>query len=400
MPPSMGTGGRLYGRESYRPLRIILQMLTLQAVFYASAACACFVAASVSAVAWSPLLLLDAAHATVFTPAGWVSICGLFAAAFATAAALPPVVERAKKAVDFTFTVFFVHGALCAAAAGALPLNATWWLSTAVAFVVAAALGEYLCVRREMSEISVDDILRRRKPAAPSGAGVGASAAAAVSVAAGESRAIGSAAPLPPLLKIVTTDDDGACGSSGVGGAMGSGGAASVGGASLGGSGGGGGGAGGAVPSDGATARGMPSFSPADSPSSVFTSSWLRTVGPDGGSVAARGPFGSIVWSATPQKAGRGGSGSGDSVAFDSLQTATVGLTRRATAAGPLLDAGKGGVIGGGGGGGGGGELAGDATAAAAREEAPFLTPRGKSKARTGWGAFGGVLDALGLVGD
>ena len=230
-------------------------MLTMQVVFYISAVCACLVASAVSSVAWTPHLLLDAAQATVFTPAGWVSICGLFAAAFATAAALPPVVERAKKAVDFTFTVFFVHGALCAASAGAVPLNATWWLSTTVAFVVAAALGEYLCVRREMSEISVDDILRRRKPAASLNAagGGGASAAGAEG---GSIRAISAAAPPPPLLSIITTDDDvrerGADGVGGVGVVLGSvgggggggGGGTGIGGTSGGGSGGGGGGGG------------------------------------------------------------------------------------------------------------------------------------------------------------
>lgn len=78
----------------------------------------------------------------------------------AMAVALAVVVERAKKSLDFSFTVYFLHVAICSIF-GAFPVNATWWLTHVVAFILSSALGEWLCLKKEMQEISVDDILGR-----------------------------------------------------------------------------------------------------------------------------------------------------------------------------------------------------------------------------------------------
>jgi membrane-bound acyltransferase YfiQ involved in biofilm formation len=97
----------------------------------------------------------------VFSTLGWVAIAGMVFTAFATAGMLAVVVERVKKCMDFTFTVYFLHVLLSWALTGAFPTSGVWWLVLVLSFIITAALGEYLCLQREMQEISVEDIMRR-----------------------------------------------------------------------------------------------------------------------------------------------------------------------------------------------------------------------------------------------
>lgn len=103
--------------------------------------------------------MLDPDAFTVFTSLGWCLIAALFASAVASAAFLALVVGRMKKSLDFAFTVYFLH-VVCVSSTYAFPQNTTWWLCNTVCFVITAGLGEYLCLRKELQDISVDDILR------------------------------------------------------------------------------------------------------------------------------------------------------------------------------------------------------------------------------------------------
>lgn len=115
-------------------------------------------------------------------------------AALAAAVCMVVVVQRAKKTLDFAFTLYFVHTLLCWAV-DTFPTNATWWMVHVLAFIITAALGEYLCMRRELEDINIDDLLaNRRKRTVPRGAaahrlaaadsGDGAATAAAATAAA------------------------------------------------------------------------------------------------------------------------------------------------------------------------------------------------------------------------
>ncbi len=62
------------------------------------------------------------------------------------------IVEKSKKCVDFTFTLFFIHTVVCTFYES-FPLNWEWWLVQVLAGVLMASLGEYLCAQKEMEEI-------------------------------------------------------------------------------------------------------------------------------------------------------------------------------------------------------------------------------------------------------
>ena len=90
---------------------------------------------------------------------GWVCVLASLLAASLGACALVAVVERAKKCLDFAFTVYAFHFTICWLYGG-FPDRWEWWVVEGVDLAVMAVLGEFLCMRRELSEIWVSDFLR------------------------------------------------------------------------------------------------------------------------------------------------------------------------------------------------------------------------------------------------
>ena len=90
---------------------------------------------------------------------GWVCVLASLLAASLGSVALVAVVERAKKCLDFAFTVYAFHFTICWMYGG-FPDRWEWWVVEGVDLAVMAVLGEFLCMRRELSEIWVSDFLR------------------------------------------------------------------------------------------------------------------------------------------------------------------------------------------------------------------------------------------------
>lgn len=140
----------------------------------------------------------------VFTTIGWVTVMSLVATSLATAAWLALVVERVKKSLDFAFTVYFVHAAVTCVHGGGegagwgVPRSGTWWLLLVLCFIITAALGEYLCLRREMQDISVDEIVsnNRKRMAAANAGGAGAAGGGAAGALGGAGAPGGAASSI------------------------------------------------------------------------------------------------------------------------------------------------------------------------------------------------------------
>jgi hypothetical protein len=78
------------------------------------------------------------------------------------------VVERLKKCLDFTFTLYFVHIIICTLYEG-FPVEWGFWMSNTVSFLIMVFLGEYLCSRLEMENIPL------YVPSTPSSSSTGSS---------------------------------------------------------------------------------------------------------------------------------------------------------------------------------------------------------------------------------
>lgn len=64
------------------------------------------------------------------------------------------LIERAKKCLDFSATLFIIHLFICIIYGG-WPSSITWWVVNGTGLAVTALLGEYLCIRRELREIPI-----------------------------------------------------------------------------------------------------------------------------------------------------------------------------------------------------------------------------------------------------
>ena len=64
------------------------------------------------------------------------------------------LIERAKKCLDFSVTLFVIHLFICIVYGG-WPSSLTWWVVNGTGVAVMALLGEYLCIRRELREIPI-----------------------------------------------------------------------------------------------------------------------------------------------------------------------------------------------------------------------------------------------------
>jgi len=70
------------------------------------------------------------------------------------AALLVLVVEKSKRCLDFTVTLFVLHLLLTTVAGGAgFPTTWDWWIVNVLGLIIMVCLGEYLCSRRELADI-------------------------------------------------------------------------------------------------------------------------------------------------------------------------------------------------------------------------------------------------------
>ena len=162
MPPR----GRLYGREAFAPGKICSQIALLQLLHTGTLSLLTFAGCALVGAPWSLAVILSTHYCSVTTRLGWIVISASILTALATAWYVSIIVGRLKKSVDFCFTNTFLFVVAVWARNAAFPASATWWVVTVLSFIVTAVLAEFLCVRREMLDISVSDIPAAR-PAAP-----------------------------------------------------------------------------------------------------------------------------------------------------------------------------------------------------------------------------------------
>eukprot|EP00946_MAST-07B_sp_MAST-7B-sp1_P002179 g2179.t1 len=143
----------LYGRDVWDPRLILAQMAVMQCTHYLVMGVFYGIFNIVFGTRLSLALFFSWEALSIASTRGWMVIVTNVAAAIAGAAALPIVVERAKKCWDFAFTVYFIHWMSCVCFDG-FPSSWTWWLTTLLCIVIMSVGGEQLCMRVEMADIT------------------------------------------------------------------------------------------------------------------------------------------------------------------------------------------------------------------------------------------------------
>ena len=88
-------------------------------------------------------------HASFF-----VSLCNSFPFVWHSSRAvlMAIIVEKSKKCLDFSVTLFFIHLSACVIYNG-IPGTWDWWIIHILGTILMVLLGEYLCSRRELDDI-------------------------------------------------------------------------------------------------------------------------------------------------------------------------------------------------------------------------------------------------------
>ncbi|EWM27958.1 hypothetical protein NSK_001392 [Nannochloropsis salina CCMP1776] len=140
------------GAPDFDPKMIIYQIIALQCLYY-------LVEGGIL-MGFNLVFGLDVSLAQIFTPRGLeiesaeglLNVLALLLSFVAGSVLLCVVVERAKKCLDFTVTLFFFHLLACAFYES-FPATLLWWLCHLVGVSIMTLLGEHLCARSELRDI-------------------------------------------------------------------------------------------------------------------------------------------------------------------------------------------------------------------------------------------------------
>jgi len=153
----------MYYVQGFDPALIISQIVSMQALLYMHLGLWLCVLTALGGSEVSSLSLgnfFSSSAMSISFAGGWIAIIACFLNALAGAFFLCLVVERAKKCLDFTATVYILH-LMATVGFGGFPTSAAWWITEGLAFGLMVVLGEWLCARREMRDISLPTVNTR-----------------------------------------------------------------------------------------------------------------------------------------------------------------------------------------------------------------------------------------------
>jgi len=136
----------------FLPTLIVLQIVSVQCFYYLAMGTVWGVCHIVFGYPMSLDHFFTDKHINFVTISGWLESFNTMACAVSGAYLLSLIVERSKKCVDFTFTVFFIHIVSCTFYYQ-FPLVWEWWLIQVVSSVLMATIGEYWCSIQELKDI-------------------------------------------------------------------------------------------------------------------------------------------------------------------------------------------------------------------------------------------------------
>lgn len=98
--------------------------------------------------------IFTAKHLSVWTSEGRLDAITIIVSSLIGSFLLAIIVEKSKKCLDFSITLFFLHCIICGFGFGPEVFSsADFWIVHLLGLILMVVLGEYLCSRRELMEI-------------------------------------------------------------------------------------------------------------------------------------------------------------------------------------------------------------------------------------------------------
>ena len=134
------------------PRTTVIQMVSLQCFFYVCMTTLLVFFRVLLGTRASLERLFEARYCTVSTGDGLAVIVTYLLSGVVGAGMLVPIVEKAKRCLDFVCSVFIIHLLICSIYAG-WPWNVSWWGANFLSMLIMVVGGEYLCAVNELREI-------------------------------------------------------------------------------------------------------------------------------------------------------------------------------------------------------------------------------------------------------
>ncbi|WOK98621.1 hypothetical protein Cni_G07333 [Canna indica] len=143
-----------YGTIVWDPLLILSQIVCLQCLYYLTLGFFMSVLVGTRVPRMSLIYFFDFSTLVASTVTGWCAIVAILLSSLAGAGYLLHLIERAKKCLDFSATLYIIHLFVCIIYGG-WPSSITWWVVNLTGLALMSLLGEWLCIRRELQEIPI-----------------------------------------------------------------------------------------------------------------------------------------------------------------------------------------------------------------------------------------------------
>ncbi|KAH1237930.1 Protein SYS1 [Glycine max] len=147
-------GVMFYGSVVWDPWLIVAQIVCLQCLYYITLGLFLSILVGTRVSRLSLVYFFDYVAITTSTITGWCVIASFLLSSLAGAVYVFYLIERSKKCLDFSATIYIVHLFICIVYGG-WPSSITWWIVNGTGIAVMALLGERLCMKRELQEISL-----------------------------------------------------------------------------------------------------------------------------------------------------------------------------------------------------------------------------------------------------
>ncbi|KAG6484449.1 hypothetical protein ZIOFF_052967 [Zingiber officinale] len=171
----LGSGTRrrgimFYGTIVWDPWLILAQIVCLQCLYYLTLGFFMVLLVGTRVSRMSLMYFFDFSMLVASTVTGWCAIVSFMLSSLAgcskvtldlpllfslsRAVFLLYLIERAKKCLDFSATLYIIH-LFISIIYGGWPSSITWWVVNIIGLALMSLLGEWLCIRREMQEIPI-----------------------------------------------------------------------------------------------------------------------------------------------------------------------------------------------------------------------------------------------------
>lgn len=149
-PPPILTS--LAGNSKFNPKLIFSQIVAIQSLHYLILSFLFQISYVLSGSYITIDRIFTNKYIQLWTKEGWIDNITILLSCFINAMLLALIVEKSKKCLDFSITLFTVHFVICTMYNG-FPSSWDWWIVHILGMIIMVLFGEYLCSRVELRDI-------------------------------------------------------------------------------------------------------------------------------------------------------------------------------------------------------------------------------------------------------